>query len=192
MTEAATLPLPERRAAVMTRIADIERERGAALLDGQDADASELMGLHGTLAVIDAASREAERREREEVETAAHAARVEAAGEAAKEIEAFRTAVAAAEKHATALASELKAIMGHATGLRALAPRLGIHPPHNLDATALARALSFAIAEHLVGLDRPRGFGHFAWPSHPTKQDWAAAARPVFDAYLPIIEGLTQ
>ena len=192
MTEAATLSLPERRAAVVTRIADVERERGAALLDGQDADASDLLTLHGELAVIDAAGREAERREREEAEAAAHAARVEAAGEAAKEIEAFRTAVAAAEKHAVALASELKAIMGHATGLRALAPRLGIRAPYQLDPRELAKALSFAIAERLVGIDRPRGFGHFAWPSHPSKQDWRAVERPVVDAFSTTTEGLTQ
>ena len=165
MTATAAVPLPERRAAVVARITAAEETQGAALLDGQDADASGLLALHGELAVIDAAGREADRREREAAEAEATALYAEARQEAGKGLAAVQEALTAAQAHAEALAASLGTVLTEGERLIGLVKAMGGRPPSSLTPRELSKLLSIALGDSLDGLDTPRSFGYLDWPS---------------------------
>src|SRR4051794_20624887 len=92
-----------RRAAAHADIAVLEREQGAALLDGVDFDADLLATRRAEIAAIDAAESEAVRRQRIAEETEAQKARVVAAVAARDGVKALRAAVEAAQEHGQGL-----------------------------------------------------------------------------------------
>lgn len=72
------MTLIERRASAAAALAELEREQGVALLDGQPFDAERLAQCRAELAALDAAETETVRRERAAVASVAAQEREEA------------------------------------------------------------------------------------------------------------------
>jgi murein L,D-transpeptidase YcbB/YkuD len=179
--------LSNRRALAETDLAELERDAGAALLDGADFDPNAILAARGTLSAIDAAEAEAARRAREAEEAEAAKAREQARIAAGKALVAYQAAVTAAEAHSKALVASLADIVAHGMELRALARPLGIPPLMSLDRSEQFKVLSDAVATSFAGIDRPRSFGRMNLPS--LRQTWAGVSASVVAAFQSTIDG---
>jgi len=180
--------LQDRRAALAAEIVALEREQGAAVLDGKAFDAKPLIAAREALDALDAAEAEQSRRYRE-----AEAARsIEEIGQARREARETLTAYLAALDSVKAttetLAADLGELKAHGEKLSPLAVSLGgVSSAWLLDKRECAVAVSRQMAAILAPLGRT--FGEIEWPTRPLKPDWSAHAAQVESILKPLIEG---
>lgn len=188
-----TSQLTERHEALTADIAALEAQSAAALLAGQPFDTAGLLAKHGELMVVQAVQTEAERREQGERIAAELERRQAVSADIGKTLDCHRSAVAAAQKAATALVEALADVRKTGGQLRDQARALGHRPPIALDDTELSRAMSRLVAQELGALGRGR-YGYLTWPSG-FEQAWSdhfdKNVKPEFDhitGALPAIE----
>ena len=171
MTDLAT-----RRSDAAASLSALEREQGAALLDGQDFDPSTITAKHGELAVIAAAESVANERQRAAEEAEAARLTTAARADAAAELANLIASIGATEDLAGAIALALKEVEASAARLIAYGRAAGIREPATLAKLELRKSLSRILAE---AIHRGTGSPHYGDLRLP-----AAGPRPAADALL--------
>jgi hypothetical protein len=194
MTEAEGIAaLAERRVVLEAEMEELQRARGAALLDGKVFNGQRLHGVELEIATIDAAEAEWQRRQRAhealkraEVHDAARHGMAHALSEYLSRLE-------HAERTAKALGVELQMLEMHAETMRQHARTLGCGLPISLEAHEVTLAHSRMLASvlrKLAGHASQDSFGALTWNSAEPIDDWGTFARKYIAAALqPLIEG---
>lgn len=180
----------DRRAAAQAAIATLEREQGAAALDGKRFDPTPLNLARLELDALDAAEAEAVRRARatEVAERAQES--TEARKRLAGLLDRYVEAVGDAEASAKALADNLKEVEALAGQMRGEVRQLRHVIPISLDANEGRNKLSAMLATVLRAVSGGSRFGGIKWNSMIPITDWKAHARKyVAEALQPIIKG---
>ncbi|WP_442577908.1 hypothetical protein ACSBOB_20390 [Mesorhizobium sp. ASY16-5R] len=166
------LPTPDapasigaRLAAATQRLADLRREQGAALLDGQPFDHGGLTEAENEIAALNVAETESVRREREVAAKAVDDAHRKMRRKIGKQEQKRLAAVERAERAANELASALKEALETGTGIEASVRVLGHRPIRYLEANDYERRLSCRLAWAFLPLTGPsRAFGQISFP----------------------------
>lgn len=167
-----TPTLLERRIKAEATLLTLEREQGAALLDGADFDASTIAATKAKLAAIGAAELETFRRDEAEAAKQLGAARRQAAKDAREALSAYTEASTRCEAACKALVANLKAMKDAATILRGTTLVLGSRLPIPLEEREMHRVMSRLLAGELQEVGSPSGFGVLRWISIPRHPDW--------------------
>ena len=179
MTNTAKLSdaLGERKAKANARIAELERQAGAALIDGKDVSATwqvKIEAQRRELIAAEAAETELAHRQREAA-AAEHGARVKALRGRVSEQEAQRlNAVARAHMATNHLVSALRDALRASDEMRQCCQHLGKAPPVQLsDFDARLSGLLSGVLANLSG--KPQKFGNLALWQLPNTHDWRTA-----------------
>jgi hypothetical protein len=179
----------ERRATACAGLADLEREQGAAWLDGKKFDPARIDAMQAEISAIEAAEVEQTRRDRE----AEYAAAVKDRQEARKEARTVQATQAAAlvriEESVKALVADISVAQRGTKTLATLFVRAGLRAPLTADTNGIFRPLSRLIASEISHLHGRCYFGDLSWPSVPPKADWAAFAAMIAAHLAPLTEG---
>ena len=178
--------LQDRRAALTAEIATLERQQGAAVLDGKAFDAKPLIAAREALEALDTAEAEQSRRDRE-AEAARSSKEIGQARKDAREtLTVYLAALDRVKATTEALAADLTALQEHGGKLAPLALRLGgASSAWLIEKRECALAVSRQMAAILAPLGRT--FGEIEWPTRPLKPDWDAHARQVRSIINPLI-----
>jgi len=165
--------LPARRQALAGTILTLEREQGAALLDGKPVDMAPLIAARDELSALDMAEAEAARRNRE-----AKAAQIgKASAEAIKDLEdhlaSFLGALTASQGHVSALVKELQRIEALRADMVVLLRKIGAQVPDVLSRPECRTVLSRLIAAEFNALGENSRFGVMRWNSVQPVADWS-------------------
>jgi hypothetical protein len=177
--------LTSRREAATEALEEAHRLAGVALLDGGDPDVNAIIKAENELQAITAAEAEQVRRERQAAREAAAKDRAEARKEARRAHDTIVAALTRAEETANALTTDLAVIMAAVDRIVGLNARLGGSLPSTLVAHEARRDLSRLLGGELNALGHPSGFGDLSWPSVPSP-DWKAYAARISAALEPI------
>ena len=178
--------LQDRRAALTAEITTLEREQGAAVLDGKPFDAKPLIAAREALEALDTAEAEQSRRERE-AEALVHAEdSAKARQEAREALSSYLGSLDRVKALSESLSQELKALRTEGDRLPVLARRLGGQTSAwQLDGRAAEKTVSGLMASILAPLGRD--FGQITWPAPPLKPDWSAHAAHIRSIIDPLI-----
>lgn len=182
--------LLDRRATAEAAIATLEREQGAAALDGKSFDPTPLSRARMELAALDAAEAEAVRRDRAtEADTRALEA-AEARVRLAELLDRYVDATGDVEASAKALVDDLADVEAIADQMRGEVRGLGHIIPISLDTSESRNKLSALLATALRKAGGRNHFGGISWNSMIPIPDAKAHARKyVTEALQPIIKG---
>ena len=169
--------LGERKAQANTRIAELEQQAGAALIDGKTVPAAwqdKLDAQRRELIAAEAAETELAHRQREAA-AAEHAARVKALRDTFRAQEAQRLgAVARAHRAADQLVSALREALRASDEMRQCCQHLGKAPPVQL--SDFEHRLSGLLSGVLAKLSgKPQKFGNLTLWQLPNTHDWRTA-----------------
>jgi hypothetical protein len=182
--------LAARREALTTQIRELEREQGAAVLDGRTFDARPLVDAHDELKALDSAETEAARRDRIAAAQSLDADRAHARKEIAEERDRYVAALKRVEDHAKAITADLRVVQSAAENLASLCRRLGSPgTAFVVDPKLTADTISRLFAAELTQVGARCSYGNLKWPSVPLNPDWSAHGRKVAEALQPLIEG---
>lgn len=169
--------LLERRLKSEAALLTLEREQGAALLDGKPFDVSAIAAVRAELEAIEQAERETIRRDGDATAERMAAARRQAAQDAQEALTAYAGAVTRCEASSKALAGELRAMEDAAATMRRCYLTMGRVLPTSLEAHTMRATMSRLVAGELAEIERPCGFGQLKWPSVPVGADWSEHVR---------------
>lgn len=170
VTEAPTLL--ERRIKAEAALLTLEREQGAALLDGKPFDAAVIAEIKAELSAIEHAERATNRRDSAANAEQGAAQRRQAAQDARGALSAYSDAVTRGEAATKALAGELAAIDQAAATLRKAFLVMQRRLPIPLEAHAMRTTLSRLMIGELNKVAEPNRLGDIKWPSVPRNQVW--------------------
>lgn len=163
--DAPSIPIHERRAAAIHRVAELRREQGNALLEGQSFDHAPLLDAEREIEALEAAEGAIARREREAaakvLADARRKMRKQIGGHEQKRLDAIDRAERAASDLAGALKEALDAAAEISVGVRLL----GLPPVRYLEANDYRNRLSCRLAWAFLPLTGPgRHFGQISFP----------------------------
>jgi len=180
--------LQSRRAALAAEVTALEREQGAAVLDGKAFDAKPLIAAREALEALAVAETEQSRRDRENEAVRRAEETAAARVEAAEALSAYLAALDRVKATTETLAADLGELKAQGEKLSPLAVRLGgVSSAWLLDKRECAVAVSRQMAAILAPLGRT--FGEIEWPTRPLKPDWSVHAAQVASILKPLIEG---
>ena len=164
--------LTRRRTTIVGTILELEREQGAALLDGRPLDMAPIIAARDELSVLDMAQAEAARRERSEEEVLIEKARAEALVELEVHMAAYLGALTESQTRTAALVEELLRIESLRADMAALMRRLGMTLPDALTPPEHRTILSRLIAAEFNRLGTNSRFGVVTWNSVQPVKNW--------------------
>ena len=165
--------LSDRLNAARLAVATLERENGAAALDGGTIDPLPLSSARANLEALEEAEREAGRRQSSADAILRAGEREQAAQEAREALTAYTAALGRCETYARDLVGELKSVEDAATTLRRAHSVIGRREPVGLSAALVRTTLSrLFIGEVVQVMGVPSGYGDLRFPSVP-KPMWA-------------------
>lgn len=180
--------MSDRLAAARAGLALLEREGGAAALDGTGFDPGRLTAAAAEIALLEAAEAEARNRARADAERLAEAERRKARAAAGRALKRYAAALDRAEAAAKALVGDLRALQEEAAAIRAAAQAMGVGVPLPLLASEQTNTVSRLLAGELAGLSGRAHFGVLTFPSVP-RPDWSAH----FTRYVePMLAGASE
>lgn len=164
--------IPARRHALVGSILTLEREQGAALLDGKPLDMAPIIAARDELSVLDMAQAEAARRERDADAELLAEARTEALAELEIQLAAFLSSLTESQKRTGDLVEELQRIQSLRTDMAAQMRKLGMQVPDSLTRPENRTILSRLIAAELNRLGENSRFGVLTWNSVQPVENW--------------------
>lgn len=168
-----TVPdLTRRRTTITGSILQLEREAGAALLDGKSLDMAPITAARDELSVLDMAEAEAARRERDAEAVLVENVRAEAMVELEVHMAAYLGALTESQKRTTALVEELLRIESLRGDMAVLMRRLGMQVPDKLDRPESYNMISRLIAAEFNRLGINSHFGVMKWNSVQPVKNW--------------------
>ena len=167
----------------------LERDTGAAVLDGKPVDPLAVSAARATVDALEAAETETVRRDRAAKDSQKAVERAEARKALAESLGDYTAAVERAEAAATAMVDAFKDVEQHAGRMRGHYRVLGRVPPGLLDPYEMRDAHSRMLGTKLKPLTGQMCFGVLEWSGFEVA-DWTEYARnSVGRAVEPAIEG---
>lgn len=173
MTVTDAPSLSDRLNAARLTLGTLERESGAAALDGAAIDHSAVNAARAAVDALEQAMLEADRRTNAANAEQLAERRAKAAQEAREGLAAYETATTAAETATKALTSSLGALLAAAKTISKNAIAAGGKPITAVEESEVARTFSRLIVAELVRVGSIGRFGDLKYPSVPHGVAWS-------------------